>query len=276
MPHSMASNPSDLGDYASASNGAASLPTSRHQRLSADEPHPLKASILVVDDELDALNLVRQYLSAAGFRVLECRDGETALNITRAEKPHLIILDLWLPGMTGLDVCRALKSDRLTAQIPVVMLTADQNEIDRVVAFELGVDDYVTKPFSPRELVLRTQAILRRRFEAPPAPRSLSSGDITVDFDQHLVTVCDEPIDLTAIEFKLLAFLLERRGRVQSRNTLVGMIWDADHAIELRTVDTHLRRLREKLGRAGNQISTIRGFGYRLDDVPEGLNSKPT
>ncbi len=272
----MASNSSDFGDYGSASNGAASLPASRHQRPVSDEPRPLKASILVVDDEPDALNLVRQHLTAAGFRVLECRNGETALNIARAEKPHLIILDLWLPGITGLDVCRALKNDRLTAQIPVVMLTADQNEIDRVVAFELGVDDYVTKPFSPRELVLRTQAILRRKFESPPVPLSLSSGDIAVDFDQHLVTVCDEPVDLTAIEFKLLTFLLERRGRVQSRNTLVGMIWDSDHAIELRTVDTHLRRLREKLGPAGNQISTVRGFGYRLDDVPEALKPKVT
>jgi two-component system phosphate regulon response regulator PhoB len=228
----------------------------------------MKETILVVDDEPDALELIRRNFAAASFQVLEGRTGEEALYLARMHKPHLVILDHWLPGVNGLEVCRTLKMASETANIPVIMLTANNTEIDRVLAFELGVDDYVTKPFSPRELVLRVRAILRRKHEPAPLPQNLASGNIQVDFERHYVTVGGQPVDLTAIEFKLLAILLERRGCVQSRDALVGMVWGAERSIETRTVDTHLRRLREKLGAAGEQIATVRGFGYRLDDAP--------
>ncbi len=250
-----------------SSDGHTGTDADSREILFGKDTRIFSALILVVDDEEDVRMLLRRNLTAAGFRVLEGRDGETALEVVRAQKPQLVILDLWLPGMSGLEVCRRLRNESETAGVAIIMLTANQNEIDRVLAFELGADDYVTKPFSPRELVLRAQAILRRKSESPIAPQHVVSGDITVDFDRHLVTVQGEPVDLTAIEFKLLAALIDRRGRVQSRSALVNMIWDSEHAIEPRTVDTHLRRLREKLGIAGSQISTVRGFGYRLDDA---------
>jgi DNA-binding response OmpR family regulator len=228
----------------------------------------MKQRILIADDEPDMLELVARNLSGAGFHVLRTEDGTAVVTAARKEAPALIVLDLMMPGMTGLEVCKTLKNDSTTAAIPIILLTARTTEVDRILAFELGADDYVTKPFSPRELVLRVQAILRRReFRAAPRTAYLTAGDIDVDLERHSVTVASQPIDLTAIEFKLLAALIERKGRVQSREALLGTVWGMERDIEPRTVDTHLRRLRDKLGRAGDQIHTVRGFGYRLDEA---------
>lgn len=213
------------------------------------------------------LNLVAMNLSSAGFTVLKTEDGPSVLAAARNEAPALIVLDLMMPGMTGLEVCRSLKSDHDTAEIPIILLTAKTSEVDRILAFELGADDYVTKPFSPRELVLRIQGILRRRIEQSPEGNYLQAGAIRLDLERHQVTTGQGPVELTAIEFKLLTALMERRGRVQSRDALLGNVWGMEREIEPRTVDTHLRRLREKLGKAGEQIYTVRGFGYRLDEA---------
>lgn len=227
----------------------------------------MKHRILIADDEADLLSLLGTSLRSAGFDVVKSEDGPSALAAARAESPALAILDLMMPGMTGLEVCKTLKNDSNTAEIAIILLTAKNSEIDRILAFELGADDYVTKPFSPRELVLRIQAILRHRTKPGSDGSYLQAGNIRLDLERHQVFVGPHPVGLTAIEFKLLAALMERRGRVQSREALLGTVWGIDHEIELRTVDTHLRRLREKLGPAGEQIYTVRGFGYRLDGV---------
>jgi two-component system phosphate regulon response regulator PhoB len=222
--------------------------------------------ILVADDEIDVLTLIGSSLVNAGFDVVRAEDGQQALTLARQTAPALIVLDLMMPGVSGFEVCRALKSDPATAPISILLLSARANEVDRVVAFELGADDYVTKPFSPRELILRIRAILRRKTGVPNSPSSLRAGEIVIDRERHQVTVSGAPVTLTAIEFKLLSILIERKGRVQSREALIDAIWGLDQSIEVRTIDTHLRRLRDKLGPAGTQIHTTRGFGYRIDD----------
>ncbi len=221
--------------------------------------------ILLADDEPDVLKLAGTPLSQAGFGVLTASDGDTALSLIRERSPALAILDLMMPGMSGLEVCRALKNDPATAALPLVILTAKASAIDRIVAFEIGVDDYITKPFSPRELVLRVKAILRALASAQVSSGPLRAGDICLDRDRHSVTVKGREVDLTMVEFKLLAAMLEARGRLQTRDALLSRVWGVECDIELRTVDTHLRRLREKLGASGDQIQTVRGFGYRLD-----------
>ncbi len=220
--------------------------------------------ILIADDERDLLKLLSTNLGAAGFEVLAVEDGESAIEMARSAKPALIILDLMLPRMSGLDVCRALKADAATRAIPIVMLTARATEVDRIVGLELGADDYVTKPFSARELVLRVHSILRRSAQTPSTGDVFHAGDIQIDRARHAVQVKGKPIDLTAIEFKLLALLVERRGRVQSRDILLKDVWGYESDIDSRTVDTHIRRLREKLGQSGDCIETVRGFGYRV------------
>jgi two-component system phosphate regulon response regulator PhoB len=228
----------------------------------------VKQRILVADDEEDVLNLVAMNLSGAGFQVVTTEDGSSAVDLAKRQTPALIVLDLMMPGMSGLEVCKALKNDGETAGIPIILLTARSTEVDRVLAFELGADDYVTKPFSPRELTLRVQAILRRRQRPLQSGETcLVVGGIRLDLDRHDVTVNSKHVDLTAIEFKLLTALMERQGRAQSRDVLLTTVWGLDREIELRTVDTHLRRLRDKLGLAGEQIHTVRGFGYRLDEA---------
>lgn len=222
--------------------------------------------ILVADDEIDVLTLVGSSLVNAGFDVVRAEDGQQALILARQTAPALIVLDLMMPSVSGLEVCRALKSDPVTAPISILLLSARANEIDRVVAFELGADDYVAKPFSPRELILRIRAILRRKTGVINSASSLRAGDIVIDRERHQVTVRGAPVTLTAIEFKLLSTLIERKGRVQSREALIDTVWGLDQSIEVRTIDTHLRRLRDKLGPAGAQIHTTRGFGYRIDD----------
>ena len=227
---------------------------------------PMK-KVLVADDEADVLNLVCNNLKAAGFTPLRAEDGPSAVEQARSHLPSLIVLDLMLPGMSGLEVCKSLKSEPATKNIPIVMLTARADEVDRILGFELGADDYMTKPFSPRELVLRVQSVLRRATAQPEKAEVLKVGDIVVDRSRHAVMVKGKELDLTATEFKLLSTLMERRGRVQSRDVLLNDVWGYESLIDTRTVDTHVRRLREKLGSVADCIETIRGFGYRMIDI---------
>jgi two-component system phosphate regulon response regulator PhoB len=221
--------------------------------------------ILIVEDEHDVVEMVARQLRKAGkFTVLTAADGEVGIALAREEAPALIVLDLMLPKMSGLEVCRVLKSDSSTRHIPIVMLTAKAEEVDRIVGLEFGADDYVTKPFSPREVVLRIAAILRRGAAEPAANKRLSTGDLVVDAERHEVRIAGKPIDLTALEFRLLSTLMQRRGRVQDRDRLLTDVWGYESLIDTRTVDTHVRRLREKLGARGNLIETVRGFGYRF------------
>jgi DNA-binding response OmpR family regulator len=219
-------------------------------------------TILIVEDEADVLDLVAYNLKKAGYRTMAARDGAIGLQIARNDLPALIVLDLMLPGLEGTEVCRQLKADLKTAHIPVVMLTAKAEEVDRIVGLELGADDYLTKPFSPRELVLRIKKILSRG-RAMPA-EILKAGNIEIDLAKHQAAIRGQPVELTATEFKLLATLLERRGRVQTRDTLLADVWGYEGDVDTRTVDTHVRRLREKLGKAADAIETVRGVGYRF------------
>jgi two-component system phosphate regulon response regulator PhoB len=229
------------------------------------------ARILVVDDEADLLELVAYNLRQAGHQVVTARDGLTALAEARRQRPDLIVLDVMLPDVNGTEVCRRLRRDAATSSIPVVMLTARTEEIDRVVGFEVGADDYVPKPFSPRELVLRVGAVLRRsKAPSAPAAQRIVFGEMTIDVEGHRVSVAGEEIAVTALEFRLLHHLASHRGRVQSRDSLLEQVWGYVPGVETRTVDTHVKRLREKLGVAGDYIETVRGVGYRLRDELEG------
>lgn len=226
-----------------------------------------KQRVLVVDDEPETLELVEFNLRQAGFDVTTAADGAEALKKARSREPDLIVLDLMLPEMDGLEVCKALRRDTATACVPIVMLTARAAELDRVLGLELGADDYLTKPFSPRELVLRVRNALARNQPRAAAREQLQLGDLLIDLPQHLVTVRGERVDLTATEFKLLTVLIQRRGRVQSRETLLRDVWDYNNPVDTRTVDTHMRRLREKLGTAARYVDTVRGVGYRVIDA---------
>lgn len=222
--------------------------------------------VLVADDEADVLALVCMNLQRAGFEVLKASDGREALDMARREVPDMVVLDLMMPELDGLEVARQMKQTVLTAQIPVLMLTARADEVDRIVGLELGADDYVTKPFSPREIVLRVQAILRRLESAPATGDVLEIGRVRVDRIRHEVSIAGERMDFTATEFKLLSVLMERCGRLQSREVLLNDVWGYESVIDTRTVDTHIRRLREKMGVAADLIETVRGFGYRMVD----------
>ncbi len=221
-------------------------------------------NILIIEDETDVADLLSLNLRKAGFRVSTAGDGASGLQKARDDRPDFIILDLMLPKMSGLEVCRILKSDTATAQMPILMLTAKAEEIDRIVGLEFGADDYVTKPFSPREIVLRIRAIFRR---GEKAEKSLSAGPISIDPARHEVRVNGRQVHLTSLEFKLLRALMQRRGRVQERDRLLNDVWGYESVIDTRTVDTHVRRLREKLGKGGDAIETVRGFGYRLRET---------
>jgi phosphate regulon transcriptional regulator PhoB len=225
-------------------------------------------TILIVDDEPDVSDLLVYNLQKAGYKTATARDGNVALQKARDEVPSLILLDLMLPLMDGTEVCRHLKADSKTAHIPIIMLTAKAEEVDRVVGLELGADDYVTKPFSPREIALRVKSVLRRASGKTVPAEILKFGDLTIDIAKHEVTLKDKVVDLTATEFKLLATLLERRGRVQSRDRLLTDVWGYEGDVDTRTVDTHMRRLREKLGKASDYVETVRGVGYRFADAP--------
>ncbi len=226
----------------------------------------MRKRILIADDELDVLALLETRLSASGYEVLKASDGPTALARARTDNPALLVLDVMMPGMSGFEVCRTLKADPKTARLPIILLTARHEEIDRVLGFEFGADDYVLKPFSPRELVLRIQALLRHQLQPLTEPSAiLKLGPISVDRFAHRVTVQNRAVELTRTEFKLLSILMETPGRVLNREELLESVWPAQANIEIRTVDTHMRRLRDKLGSRGKQIQTIRGFGYRID-----------
>ena len=227
------------------------------------DPLPNK-KILIVEDEPDVVDLLTlQLRKAGGFSTVTAQDGADGLKKARAESPALIVLDLMLPRMSGLEVCKILKTDSSTRHIPIIMLTAKAEEVDRIVGLEFGADDYVTKPFSPREMLLRIKAILRRG-QKDEGEESMTRGSIMIDPARHRVLVAGKPVVLTAVEFKLLSMLMQRPGRVQSRDRLLHEVWGYESAIDTRTVDTHVRRLREKLGKAASAVETVRGFGYRL------------
>ncbi len=225
--------------------------------------------VLICDDEVDLAALVEFNLRQAGFEVEVAHTGEAALKLARANKPDLVLLDVMLPDVSGSEVCRRLKSDPATGEVPVMMLTARNEEPDRVRGFEAGADDYVTKPFSVRELVLRVKAVLRRQVTTAPAV-TLEAGKLRLDLSAHKAYVEGKEVTLTALEFKLLHFLVSQRGRVQSREVLLRDVWGLSSLLETRTVDTHMMRLREKLGPAREQVQTVRGVGYRLaaEDSP--------
>jgi len=224
----------------------------------------MKQRILVVDDEPDLLELVRVNLAQAGFEVETASKGRGALESVRRSAPDLIVLDLMLPDIQGTDVCRELRADPEFARLPIIMLTARADEVDRVVGFELGADDYVTKPFSPRELTLRVRAILRRRSQQIDGEESLEYRSLRLDSERHRCFVEDVEVDLTAKEFDLLKRLMRRPGRVLTRDQLLEEVWGHDVTVTTRTIDTHVKRLREKLGNAGAMIETVRGIGYRF------------
>ena len=223
-----------------------------------------KKRILVVDDEPDVTDLISYHLKARGHQPVVTNDPTASMALVRETIPDLIILDIMMPGLSGIQICRLLRADPAFARIPIIFLTAKSEPNDRIEGLEAGADDYLGKPFSPKELLLRIESILRRAAGANPATRQLRVGDITLDAESHQVEVAGQPIDLTATEFKLLRLLMERQGRVQTRDHLLLNVWNYSAEIETRTVDTHVRRLREKLGMEAAWIETIRGVGYRI------------
>ena len=220
--------------------------------------------ILVVEDEPDLLALVRINLEQAGFEVDTAENGGDALAALRRSAPDLMILDLMLPDVPGTEICRRVRGSAELSELPVIMLTAKADEVDRVVGLELGADDYVTKPFSPRELTLRVRAVLRRHRPATAPPRVIEHGALSLDPERHRCFVDGQEVGLTAKEFSLLQCLMRRPGRVMTRDRLLDDVWGSDITVTTRTIDTHLKRLREKLGRAGDLIETVRGVGYRF------------
>lgn len=229
------------------------------------KPHDI-VKILVVDDEQDAVDLVAFNLKQAGFQVVTAADGAEALDKVHKHQPDLIVLDVMMPELDGLEVCKLIRRDSATAGIPILMLTAKATEVDRILGLELGADDYVIKPFSPRELVLRVRKLLARGKPQDARSERMVFGELAIDIPRHLVSWKGESLDLTATEFKLLTTLAERRGRVQSRDQLLRDVWGYETMIDTRTVDTHMRRLREKLGPAARHLDTVRGVGYRFID----------
>lgn len=229
---------------------------------------PPVEKILVVDDEEDILDLITFGLKKEGYRVVGSKNGQEALQLALQEKPDLVVLDIMLPGLSGIEVLKRLKYQRQTQAIPVLMLTAKAEEVDRVLGLELGADDYVTKPFSVREVLLRIRAILKRLSPSGDAAGVLECQGIALDRDRHEVRAGAELLELTTTEFNLLAFLLENQGRVVTRDQLLDKVWGYKYGGMTRTVDTHVQRLREKLGAQGVCLQTVRGVGYKLESVP--------
>ncbi len=225
-----------------------------------------KERILVVEDDKHLSKLIKYNMEKAGFDCVAAPTGEIALKTLDKQPVDLIILDIMLPKMDGLQVCKQIKQDKKLAVIPIIMLTARGEEIDRIVGFELGADDYIVKPFSVRELILRIKAILKRNKKTKPPQSILIVDKLAIDISRHKVTVNKKEIELTLIEFKLLVLLVQRKGRVQSRDRLLDDVWDISSEITTRTVDTHIKRLRQKLGKVGELIETVRGVGYRFAD----------
>lgn len=229
----------------------------------------MEDTVLVVEDEADVADLLRYNLTRAGFSVLVAGTGDEGLQLARNQRPDIVVLDLMLPGLTGQEVCRLLKGDTNTAAIPIVMLTAKGEPEERVRGLELGADDYVTKPFSPRELVLRVQALLRR-IRTTPRTEIVEVEGLYLNKSSFEARRDGERLDLTTTEFKLLSLMLERRGRTLTRETLLREVWGYKASVDSRTVDTHMRRLREKLGAYSDRMETIRGEGYRFNAVSKG------
>jgi two-component system phosphate regulon response regulator PhoB len=226
--------------------------------------------VLVVEDETDLVRTLEYNFRQAGFEVYTATSGAEGLRLAGAKGPDLVLLDLMLPDIQGTEVCRQLKADPKTRTTPVIILTARGEEVDRVVGFEIGADDYVTKPFSVRELILRARAVLRRG-EQLGSLETVKLGNLTVDSEAHRVHVEGREISLTALEFRLLWTLVRRRDRVQTRQTLLNDVWGLNLNVETRTIDTHIKRLREKLGKAGSLIETVRGVGYRFGPTDEAF-----
>ncbi|MCK4575299.1 response regulator [candidate division WOR-3 bacterium] len=220
--------------------------------------------IAVCDDEPDIVELISHHLKKEGFIVKEFYDGENLLSYIKTELPDILILDLMLPGIDGIEVCRSFKYNERTASVPIIILTAKGSETDRVVGLELGADDYIVKPFSPRELVARVKAVLRRTTVKEQAPKITKIGDLTIDSTRFEVKVKDKIIDLTPTEFRILEILASHKNWVFNRDKLLNRLWGHDKIVVDRTIDVHIRRLREKLGKAGKIIKTIRGIGYKL------------
>ncbi len=229
----------------------------------------MSSLILIVEDERDLLNTLDYSLQKEGYRTRCADNGGDAIKLAREQPvPDLVLLDLMLPDISGTEVCRALKSSQSTRKVPVLMLTAKGEEIDRVVGFEVGADDYVVKPYSVRELMLRIRAILRRTHEGGDASAMIDFGRLRVDPSAHRAWIDDGEVSLTALEFKLLTTLLQRRGRVQTREVLLTDVWGFSADVTTRTVDTHVKRLRQKIGEAGRYVETLRGVGYRFRAEP--------
>ena len=222
------------------------------------------ANVLVVEDDRDIADLIVHYLAAAGHQPRRLADGSEVIRYLRTHGIELVILDLMLPGLNGMEVCKAMRADPVTSQIPVIMLTARADEADRLAGFEHGADDYVTKPFSPKELVARVGALLKRTSRAAPETGTLRYETITIDVDRHRITVGDEEVRLTAKEFLLLEYFIRHRGRVLSRDALLTDVWGYQYTGGTRTVDVHIRRLREKIPMLDDAIETVKQFGYRL------------
>jgi len=228
-----------------------------------------KENILIIEDDKHISKLVKYNLEKTGYDCTIVEDGEKALDVLSKQGIDLILLDIMLPEMDGFEVCRLIKQDTKLKNIPIIMLTAKGEEVDRIVGLELGADDYVVKPFSPRELMLRIKAILKRGKEEELPKDIIKRGTLVIDVLKHRVMVNNKEIELTPIEFKLLVTLIERKGRVQSRNRLLTDVWGIDAEIYTRTVDTHVKRLREKLGKVGDLLETVRGLGYRFKEEDE-------
>lgn len=228
----------------------------------------MNTKILVVDDEKDILELVSYNLQKEGFGISVCTDGEDALRRVKNNKYDLIVLDLMLPGIQGMELCRILKSADDTSSVPIIMLTAKSDELDKVLGLEMGADDYITKPFSPRELVARVKAVLRRTHEVPLQDKSVKIGDLEINTDTYQVVKRGEHLKLSATEYKLLLYLVQRKGRVFSRNALLDAVWKDEAFVEPRTVDVHIRRLRERIEDDPSRpeyIKTRRGIGYYME-----------
>lgn len=226
-----------------------------------------KPVVLVVEDEQDILDLVAYHLEQAGYSVVKAMDGTEGLRLCRETRPDLVVLDLMLPKMEGKEVCRRIRRGKDTSSTAVLMLSAKAEEVDRIVGFEIGADDYMTKPFSPRELVLRVEAILNRTLEKKPVSNLIRFPGVIIDPDRHKVEVDNHELTLTATEFKLLHYLASHAGRVQTREVLLDQVWGYSFEGYARTVDTHVRRLRKKLGSVKERIETVRGVGYRFREV---------
>tara|TARA_B100002051_G_scaffold231799_1_gene230099 strand:- start:613 stop:1299 length:687 start_codon:yes stop_codon:yes gene_type:complete len=227
----------------------------------------MQKNILVVEDEPDLRTTLEFNLKSEGYKVKSAADGQTAIKEIGKKIPDLVLLDLMLPDMSGLEVCKQIRKESFSDQVSIIMLTAKGEEVDRVLGFELGADDYVVKPFSVRELLLRISSILKRGSETNSSREQISIGDVEINLASHRVFISGLEIELTAKEFELLKYLAERNGRIQTREVLLEQVWGYNNSVTTRTVDTHIKRLRSKIGDVGSKIETVRGVGYRFNYV---------